>query len=306
MFFLGSRRARVRREADELPATAQIFAMERRSLSRAADALRRLRAPASLRALRRHARPRRASARSRRTTRTSSVTPEQIESEIARGCVVLIYEIYDAFGFTDVTHRARDPAREAHRHGRDLGQRRGGARRRAQANEHRPTDSQPGRGRLLRSEARVPGHATRIGRPWQLGTIQLDYALPERFELAYIGADDTEHRPVMIHRAILGSLERFIGILIEHFAGAFPLWLAPTQAIVLPLSEKFVDYAHVVEQTSARGRAAGRSSTRRTTSSVRRSATRSSKRSRTCLFSERRKRRREPWVCANGRANNRR
>jgi threonyl-tRNA synthetase len=82
-----------------------------------------------------------------------------------------------------------------------------------------------------------------IGRPWQLGTVQLDYGQPERFKLGYVGADNSEHRPVMIHRAILGSLERFIGIIIEHFAGAFPFWLAPVQMIVLPLSEKFVDYA---------------------------------------------------------------
>ena len=93
-----------------------------------------------------------------------------------------------------------------------------------------------------------------IGRPWQLGTIQLDYALPERFQLHYIGTDNGEHQPVMIHRAILGSLERFIGIIIEHFAGAFPLWLAPVQASVLPLSEKFLDYGR---ETAARLRAAG-------------------------------------------------
>ena len=82
-----------------------------------------------------------------------------------------------------------------------------------------------------------------IGRSWQLGTIQLDYQLPERFDLKYIGADGDEHRPVMIHRAMLGSLERFLGILIEHTVGAFPLWLAPVQVVVLPVSEKFADYA---------------------------------------------------------------
>ena len=82
-----------------------------------------------------------------------------------------------------------------------------------------------------------------IGREWQLGTIQVDYNLPERFDLEYIGADNSAHRPVMIHRAPLGSPERFIGILIEHFAGAFPLWLAPVQAAVLPVSDKFNDYA---------------------------------------------------------------
>ncbi len=82
-----------------------------------------------------------------------------------------------------------------------------------------------------------------LGREWQLGTIQVDYNLPERFELEYIGADNSPHRPVMIHRAPLGSPERFIGILIEHFAGAFPLWLSPVQVAVLPVSQKVADYA---------------------------------------------------------------
>jgi threonyl-tRNA synthetase len=77
-----------------------------------------------------------------------------------------------------------------------------------------------------------------LNRSWQCGTIQLDFNLPERFELAYTGADDHEHRPVMVHRALLGSFERFIGILIEHYAGAFPLWLAPIQAVVLPISDR--------------------------------------------------------------------
>jgi threonyl-tRNA synthetase len=87
-----------------------------------------------------------------------------------------------------------------------------------------------------------------IGRKWQLGTIQLDYNAPERFDLTYIGEDNSEHRPAVLHRAIYGSFERFIAILIEHFAGAFPIWLAPVQAAVLPLSEKFVDYAAEVEK----------------------------------------------------------
>jgi threonyl-tRNA synthetase len=85
--------------------------------------------------------------------------------------------------------------------------------------------------------------ADAIGRWWQLGTIQLDYQLPQRFALKYVGSDGAEHPPVMIHRAMLGSLERFLGILIEHTAGAFPPWLAPLQALVLPVSEKFVDFA---------------------------------------------------------------
>jgi threonyl-tRNA synthetase len=82
-----------------------------------------------------------------------------------------------------------------------------------------------------------------IGRSWQLGTVQLDYYMPERFELAYTGADNAEHRPVMIHRALMGSFERFIGILIEHYAGEFPVWLTPVQAIALPIADRHNDAA---------------------------------------------------------------
>ncbi len=93
-----------------------------------------------------------------------------------------------------------------------------------------------------------------LGRSWQLGTIQLDYSTPERFQLAYTGADNSEHRPVMIHRALFGSYERFIGIMIEHYGGEFPLWLAPVQAIVLPISDRLNEYAQRVKE---RLRAAG-------------------------------------------------
>jgi threonyl-tRNA synthetase len=85
-----------------------------------------------------------------------------------------------------------------------------------------------------------------LGRSWQLGTIQLDYQMPERLDAAYVGADNTEHRPVMIHRALLGSFERFIGILIEHYGGEFPVWLTPTQAIVLPIADRHLEYATAV------------------------------------------------------------
>ena len=83
-----------------------------------------------------------------------------------------------------------------------------------------------------------------IGRRWQLGTIQVDYNLPERFELEYTGEDNMKHRPVMIHRAPFGSMERFVAVLIEHTAGKFPLWLTPDQVVILPISEKFNDYAY--------------------------------------------------------------
>ncbi len=88
-----------------------------------------------------------------------------------------------------------------------------------------------------------------IGRRWQLGTIQVDYNLPERFQLEYTGSDNAKHRPVMIHRAPFGSMERFVAVLLEHTAGRFPLWLAPEQAVVLPISEKFNDYARKVAAT---------------------------------------------------------
>ena len=90
-----------------------------------------------------------------------------------------------------------------------------------------------------------------LGRKWQCGTIQLDYQMPERFDLKYVGADNAEHRPVVIHRAIFGSIERFIAILIEHFAGAFPLWFAPVQAVVLPIADRHVEYAERVRQQLA-------------------------------------------------------
>jgi threonyl-tRNA synthetase len=93
-----------------------------------------------------------------------------------------------------------------------------------------------------------------IGREWQLGTVQVDYQLPQRFDLSYIGPDNKPHRPVMIHRAPFGSMERFIGVLTEHFAGAFPLWLAPVQVAILSISEKYLDYAkQVVESLKAAG-----------------------------------------------------
>jgi len=85
-----------------------------------------------------------------------------------------------------------------------------------------------------------------LGREWQLSTIQFDFNLPERFDLTYIGEDGQAHRPYMIHRALLGSMERFFGILIEHYGGAFPVWLAPTQAVIIPIADRHMDYAFEV------------------------------------------------------------
>ncbi len=88
-----------------------------------------------------------------------------------------------------------------------------------------------------------------LGRPWQLNTTQLDFQMPERFGLEYIGEDGQAHRPVMIHRAIYGTYERFMAVLVEHYAGAFPLWLAPVQAVVVPIADRHLEYAESVAHT---------------------------------------------------------
>ncbi len=173
------------------------------------------------------------------------ITPEQIQPEIERE-LNLIKEIYDTFGFDEV--KINLSTRPEKRIGTDaMWDAAENALEQALKKKGLQYQVNPGDGAFY--GPKLDFHVTdAIGRPWQLGTIQLDYAQPERFQLTYIGADNAEHRPVMIHRAILGSLERFIGIVIEHFAGAFPVWLAPVQAIVLPLSEKFVDYGRDVAQ----------------------------------------------------------
>jgi threonyl-tRNA synthetase len=179
------------------------------------------------------------------------VTESQIESEIDRE-LRLIKEIYDIFDFKEV--RIALSTRPEKRLGDDaMWDNAESALENALKKNGVDYHINPGEGAFYgpKLEFQV---TDAIGRPWQLGTIQLDYALPERFQLRYIGADNAEHQPVMIHRAILGSIERFIGIIIEHFAGAFPLWLAPVQAAVLPLSEKFLDYGR---ETAAKIRAAG-------------------------------------------------
>jgi len=179
------------------------------------------------------------------------VTPEQIEPEIDRE-LRLIKEIYDTFGFADV--RIALSTRPEKRIGTDeMWDNAESALENALKKNGLEYHINPGEGAFYGPKLEFQVHDA-IGRPWQLGTVQLDYTLPERFQLAYIGADGAEHRPVMIHRAILGSLERFIGIIIEHFAGAFPFWLAPVQAVVLPLSEKFTGYADGV---AAKLKAAG-------------------------------------------------
>ena len=123
-------------------------------------------------------------------------------------------------------------------------------------------DAGPRRTRSTRATARSTGRRSTctstdsLGRSWQLGTVQLDYSMPERFGLTYTGADNAEHTPVMIHRALMGSYERFIGILLEHTAGELPLWLTPVQAIVLPIADRHAEVAAGGARRAARGRRA--------------------------------------------------
>jgi threonyl-tRNA synthetase len=171
------------------------------------------------------------------------VTADQIEDEMNRE-LRLIKEMYDVFGFADV--KIALSTRPEKRLGSDeMWDNAERSLENALKQNNVEYHINPGEGAFYGPKLEFQVHDA-IGRPWQLGTIQLDYAMPERFGLSYIGADNSEHTPVMIHRAILGSIERFVGIVTEHFAGAFPFWLAPVQVTVLPLSERFVDYANAV------------------------------------------------------------
>jgi threonyl-tRNA synthetase len=166
-------------------------------------------------------------------------TPGQIEDEVL-GCLDMGFRIYELFGFDPELELSTRPD-----------QRLGSDETWAQAEaalagalRRRGLEYRVGEGEGTFYGPKIDLHMTdSIGRSWQLGTVQLDYQMPQRFELSYTGADNAEHRPVMVHRALLGSFERFIGILTEHFAGEFPAWLAPVQAIVLPIADRHLDYA---------------------------------------------------------------
>ncbi|HNZ96203.1 MAG: threonine--tRNA ligase [Acidobacteria bacterium] len=175
-------------------------------------------------------------------------TDEQVEAEVLRA-VGIIFEIYRTFEFPEVAIGIG--LRPENRVGTDAqwdaAER---ALQRALDRQGLAYTLNPGDGAFYgpKIDFRIKDA---IGREWQLGTVQLDYQMPERFGLEYVGADGATHRPVMIHRAMLGSVERFLGILIEHTAGAFPLWLAPVQAVVLPVSERFLDYGQRVRDELA-------------------------------------------------------
>ena len=170
------------------------------------------------------------------------MTPEQIKDEI-KGVAGLINEVYSLFGFqyhVELSTRPEDSmgSDEDWEMATD-------ALRSALDELQLPYVVNEGDGAFY--GPKIDFHLVDcIGRTWQCGTIQLDFQLPQRFELEYAGADGEKHRPIMIHRVVFGSIERFIGILIEHFAGAFPTWLAPVQVKVLPISDKYMDYAQNV------------------------------------------------------------
>jgi threonyl-tRNA synthetase len=171
-------------------------------------------------------------------------TDDQIEAEV-RGCLDFGFFLYDVFGFEP---RLELSTRPDNRIGSDeMWDAAESALARALENAGLEYDVQEGDGAFY--GPKIDLHMTdSIGRSWQLGTVQLDYSMPERFGLEYTGADNEDHRPVMIHRALLGSFERFIGILIEHYAGEFPLWLSPVQAAVLPIADRHVEYAWKVAE----------------------------------------------------------
>ena len=170
-------------------------------------------------------------------------TEEQIADEVADICEA-IDELYARFGFEDA--RVELSTRPEKSMGSEEQWRRAeGALTEALDRQGREYELNPGDGAFY--GPKIDFHVTdALGRSWQCGTCQLDFQMPERFDLSYVGADDAPHRPVMIHRALLGSMERFAGILIEHHAGRFPVWLAPVQAIVLPVSDRHNPYARRV------------------------------------------------------------
>jgi threonyl-tRNA synthetase len=171
-------------------------------------------------------------------------TEEQVQQEVIE-CLRFGFAIYEIFGFQP---RLELSTRPQQRIGSEqMWDRAEQALAGALSAEGLAYELNPGDGAFY--GPKIDLHMTdSIGRSWQLGTVQLDYSMPERFELAYTGADNAEHRPVMIHRALLGSFERFIGILIEHYAGLLPLWLSPVQASVLSITERAAPYAAEVAE----------------------------------------------------------
>ena len=181
------------------------------------------------------------------------VTEDQMGAEI-QGCLDLVKKVFGAFNMQDYRVRLglREPGSDKYVGKAEDWDRAEEACRQAAKTLGVPYTEEPGEAAFYGPKIDFVVRDV-IGREWQLGTVQVDFQLPVRFDLHYTGADNKPHRPVMIHRAPFGSMERFVGVLIEHFAGAFPVWLAPEQARVLPISEKVAGYA---DEVSAALRAA--------------------------------------------------
>jgi threonyl-tRNA synthetase len=180
--------------------------------------------------------------------------PEQVGDEV-QGCLSLVKTIFAALDITEYRVRVglRDPDSSKYTGDPANWDKAEAACRAAAASLGVPFTEEPGEAAFYGPKIDFVVKDV-IGREWQLGTVQVDYNLPERFGLEYIGSDNSTHRPVMIHRAPFGSMERFVGVLIEHFGGAFPLWLSPEQVRVLPVSEKSNDYAQALcDKLVARG-----------------------------------------------------
>jgi len=174
-------------------------------------------------------------------------TPDQVEAEI-EGCLELVKIVLGTLGMNDYRVRLslRDPDASKYVGDPENWDKAEDALRKAVKTLGVDYEEEPGEAAFYGPKIDFVVKDT-IGRDWQLGTVQVDYNLPERFDLSYIGSDNKPHRPVMIHRAPFGSLERFTGLLIEHFEGKFPTWLSPEQVRILPISEKFHEAAQVVE-----------------------------------------------------------
>jgi threonyl-tRNA synthetase len=171
-------------------------------------------------------------------------TDEQVEEEVV-ACLRFGFDLYRLFGLEPRLELSTRPEKRIG--GDEMWDRAEAALAGALASEGLEYELNPGDGAFY--GPKIDLHMTdSLGRSWQLGTVQLDYSMPERFDLHYTGADNAEHRPVMIHRALLGSFERFIGIMLEHYAGELPLWLTPVQAIVLPVSDRFTEYGATVRE----------------------------------------------------------
>ena len=179
-------------------------------------------------------------------------TKEQMVEEI-RSLLDFVLDLLRDYGLDDFyLELSTKPEEKFGRLRRGVGRSDRGAARRGVRQGPRARDGR-GRRRVLRPEDLGAG-ADAIGRTWQMSTIQLDFQTPQRFDIHYVGADNERHRPVMIHRALFGSIERFFAVLLEHYAGAFPLWLAPVQATVLPVADRHDAYAfRVVDRLKSQG-----------------------------------------------------